>query len=210
MMEELLIHGLTAFSTIIATLIPAYLLHFREVRKYKVEIKQHQLRGDVLDRILDITLLEDIKNSTKILFKETKIDRFLILIAVNGKTKFNTVSVIFEQHKNSTSSAIARYKNLSVDTEYKDLLTEVEKFGFIILSTDTMKEGLLKDIYEVEEVHHSEIRHLARQPLDSENDCLVFCSSATHLKAKFNKKDLLSIQTQIDSVIKPTIKKMLT
>ena len=197
------------FFVMVGVLVPAYLLHIREMGKLRTQINQHKLRGNVLDKILDLVLLNDIKTATDTIFKETKADRFLILIAINGKVDFNTVSVIFERHKNSTSSAIARYRNLQVDAEYRAMLKESERNNYLIVETSAMRECLLKDIYTLEGVNHSEIRHLARQPLDKDNDCLVYSSIATHKTPKFTRLELTTIQTQIDSVIKPTIQKML-
>ena len=198
-----------AFTGMIGVIIPAYLLHIREIKKLKNEISQHTMRGNVLDKILDLALLNDLKASTERIFKETKADRFLILIAINGKVDFNTVSVIFERHKNFTTSAIARYRNLSIDTQYRKMLKIAEQQRSIIVETSNMEESLLKNIYELEGVTHSEIRHLKRQKLDNNNDCLIYSSIATHSKLKFTNKELASIQINIDNSIKPTIDKML-
>lgn len=208
-MKELAVPIISAFSGIIIALVPAYLIHVREVKKHKLEIKDHELRSGVLDRILDIVLLNDLKVSAHNIFKKTKADRFLILIAINGKVDFRTVSVIFEQHKNSTSSAIASYKNLRVDMDYVNMLKKAEKESIVILDVDKMEPSLLKEIYLAEGVKHSRVRHLLRKPLDNENHCLIYSSIATHEKLPFTEMEKIMIQTQMDSIIKPTIEKML-
>lgn len=218
---------ITAFIGMIGIAVPAYLLHKREMAKIQLELEEklnkkeaeleeqktetkgYELRGNVLDKILDIVLLNDLKTACTTIFKKTKADRFLILIAINGKVDFKTVSVIFEQHKNSTSSAIASYKSLRVDHDYVQMLKDTERNGVTQLNVAEMKPCLLKEIYQMEGVKHSKVRHLLRKPLDEENHCLIYSSIATHTDEAFNVMEKVIIQTQMDSVIKPTILKML-
>ena len=208
-MEDFLGVLISSVSGAMAILIPAYLLHIREVRKYKCEINEHKLRGDVLDRILDLTLLTTIKNSVHDLFKITESDRFLILIAINGQVDFRTVSVIFEQHKQSTSSAIATYKSLKVDSYYVRMLKEAEKYDIVDIETDKLPPSLLKTIYEEEGIMFAIVRHINRVKLDNNNDCLIYASIATHEDKPFTVAERYKIQTHIDGTIKPAIEKML-
>lgn len=207
----------------VSVLVPAYLLHKRELAKVeqkleqkdmeledqKNETKGFELRGNVLDKILAIVLLNDLKTACTTIFKKTKADRFLILIAINGKVDFKTVSVIFEQHKNSTSSAIASYKSLRVDADYVQMLKQAEHDGVVQINVAQMKPCLLKEIYQMEGVKHSKVRHLLRKPLDEENHCLIYSSITTHSDEAFNVMEKVIIQTQMDGIIKPTILKML-
>ena len=208
-MTEILSTIITGTLSAIGILIPAYLLHKREVSKYKQEMNEHKLRGDVLDRILDLTLLTTIKDAVHDLFDITKADRFLILIAINGKVEFRTVSVIFEQHKKSTSSAIASYKSLRVDGDYVQMLKEAEKYDVVDIETNKLKESLLKTIYQEEGIIFSMIKHMTRVKLDNNNDCLIYCSIATHSEEIFTLAEKYKIQSHIDGTIKPSIEKML-
>lgn len=172
------------------------------------EKKNSDLRLNLVDKILDISLLGKIQESVYEIFNETKADRFLILIAINGKVNFNIVSVIYEQHKDSKfkGNAIGRYRNLEIDEEYKYMLKEAEIKSFIEIDVEKMDDCLLKRIYTMEGVKHSKIRHLLRLPIDDENDVLVFSSVSTHLNKKFNVYEKTIFLTNYNSVILPSIK----
>ena len=144
------------------------------------------------------------------IFQETKADRFLILIAKNGITDFRIVNVVFEQHKNKQFriNAIARYRNVQIDDEYKAMLKEAEFRGYVELDTSKMKPSLLRDFYALEGVTHSKIRHLARKPIDEGNDFLIFSSLATHEIDKFTELELAFIKTQYEGIIMPALQKV--
>ena len=167
----------------------------------------------LLDRILDLEFVNKISDSVSRMFDSTKADRFLILVAKNGKTDFKVVSVVFEAHKHTKYriNAIARYRNVEIDDAYKALLKEVELKGVVILDTKKMgKHDVLKDFYSIEGVNFSKIRFLARKPINNNNDFLVFSSIATHESRKFTQKELAYIKTEFEGTIKPCIEKIFT
>lgn len=214
-----------AFFSSMSILIPAYWIHLRESRKHKEAILKkeeeiadtkrerddHKIKADVLDKVLDFASFNAIKEGVDELFEQTRADRFLILIAINGCEDFNMISVIFEQHKDSQYkvSAIARYKSLSIDTDYRNMLKLSEKYGKIELETEKMPPCLLKDIYQIESVTHSDVRHLVRVKIDDKNDVLVYSSLATHHKMGFTKMGRRRAEIIYDSVIRVTIKNVL-
>ncbi|WP_179022073.1 hypothetical protein [Winogradskyella forsetii] len=209
---------LIALIGLIGGLVPAILLHVREIKKKDAEIEkhvqeksEHKIKADVLDKILDFSSFNIIKTAVDEIFEKTRADRFLILIAINGKIDFNMVSVIFEQHKDSTYqiNAIARYRSLSVDSDYRDMLKRAERYDVVELETIKMEDSLLKDIYTIEAVKFSDIRHLLRIPADSENDILVYSSLATHSAEGFTKLGKRQANIIYDSTIKQTIKEVL-
>lgn len=204
--------------TLLVVVIPAYLLHRREMAKKNKEIQIHKadtadykIKAEVLDKILDFSAFNKIKDAVDEIFKTTRADRFLILIAINGKVDFNVVSVIFEQHKVSDYqvNAIARYKSLKVDDDYRNMLKRSEKYDIVELETATMNESLLKDIYTLEGVKFSNIRHLLRIKADERNDILVYSSLATHNEKGFSQLGKRTANMVYDSVIRSTIKKVL-
>ena len=204
--------------SMIGVLIPAILLHKREVKKYedhntelKKENKEYEIKISFFDRIMDFTSINVIKDSVDRIFSQTSADRFLILIAINGKTDFNIVSVIFEQHKNQVTriNAIARYRNVHIDSEYRAMLKDTERNGMIHLEIEKMADSLLKEFYYIENVKHSLIKHLVRKPIDKNNDFLVFSSIATHSTTGFSKRSKVIINQEYDATIIPNLKKVL-
>lgn len=181
-----------------------------EKGKLRKEKDETQVKLKFLDRIMDLEFINQIGESVNRIFEETVADRFLILVAKNGKSDFNVVSVVFEAHKNAKYriNAIARYRNVHIDKQYKNMLKESENYGMVKLETAKMPDSVLKDFYLLEGVKFSKIRHLARRPIDKDNDFLVYSSISTHENKDFDNLDLAFIKTQFDGTIKPCIDKI--
>jgi len=202
---------------LIGVLVPAYLLHKREIAKHKLEIsklnlekKQDKLKLDFFNRAMDLSRINPIINAVNRLFKETVADRFLILIAINGKTDFNIVSVIFEQHNDNKHpvNAIGTYRNIEVDNAYRNMLKLSEINGAYDIDVSKMNDCILKSFYEYEGVKHSKVRFLDRQKIDNDNDFVIYSSLATHKNKSYNKIEEAIIKTVYESTIIPNIKKV--
>jgi len=92
-----------------------------KTKETEQELKETNAKISALDTIMDFEAFTEIKETVDLIFENTNIDRFLILIAVNGKTDLGTVSVIFEQNASSTSTkfsinAISKYHSFKVDS----------------------------------------------------------------------------------------------
>jgi len=209
-MTDVVVVTITSITALIVTLVPAYWLHKREVNKYKNEINQYKVRGNILDKVLEFSLLNVIKDAVNSIFERTSADRFLVIIAINGKVEFKTVSVVFERHKDETKNqATIKYKHLEVDSHYVQLLKSVERDGSVLITVPEMENSLLKRIYEIEGVFASEIKFITRKHIDNHNDCLVYVSIATHEPMLFTDLERTIFHTDISSIIKPTILKMI-
>lgn len=207
-----------SFFSMLTIIIPAVLLHKQKMSAKEKELleekrknKEHLIKADVLDKVLEFASFNAIKEAVEELFSTTRADRFLVLIAVNGKVDFNMISVIFEQHKkgNSKVNAIARYRSLSIDSKYREMLKESEKNGMLIIKTADMDDCLLRQIYEIEGVQESMIRHLIREHIDDDNDVLVYSSLATHDKRGFTPLGRTKANIMYDSTIKGIIEDVL-
>jgi hypothetical protein len=204
----------------LVTLVLGYLAHMREIKKLKVknnnlekENKEIEIKLNIFDKLISLDSIREIHKSVSRIFINTKADRFLVLIAVNGKESFNRVTVIFERFKNKdeTIEAGQRYRNINVDTSYKIMLkkAELSPSKTILLETDTMENSLLKNFYIQEGVKHSKIRHLFRKAIDADNDVLVFSSIATHQDEKFTDVELSYIKTEIEGTVKEKLNEIL-
>lgn len=184
----------------------------KKLEKSKAEKNESQLRSEVVERLLDITLLSNIRSAVNTMFEETRAERFLILIAINGKIDFNMVSVIFEQHKsNNHINAIARYRNIQIDDYYRQMLKKAERTGVVEFEVDKMPdEALLTQFYKHEGVKNSKVRHLLRQSIDGENDVVIFSSVATFDDEPFTLQEKSLFLALYDSAIIPALKGMLS
>lgn len=89
------------------------------------------------------------------------------------------------------------------------MLKEAEVKGSVELETKNMTNSLLKIIYQVEGVNHSNIRHLLRLPIDEGNDVLVYSSIATHEQNAFEDSEKMIFLTQYNSTIIPSLKQII-
>lgn len=182
-----------------------------ENQRLKSENEDVRVKLQFLDRVLDLEFINQITTAVDRIFDETKADRFLILIAKNGKEDFNIVNVVFEQHKGNKYriNAIARYRNVHIDHLYKQMLKDAEFRGLIELETATMPRCILKSFYENEGIKFSKVRHLARKPIDDDNDFLMYSSLSTHQDSKFTDNELAFIKTQYEGIIMPALEKVI-
>lgn len=183
-----------------------------DARKLKIEngklgksVKEQELKLNIFDKVMDLNSINKIKLAIDRIFANTSADRFLILIAINGKEDFSKISVIFEQHKSSeyAINATARYKNIFIDAHYKQMLkqAEIEQSKVVHFDVEKMEDCLLKDFYISEGVRFSKVRHLLRKSIDKDNDVLIYSSMATHNSKKFSRTELAFMKAQIEGTI---------
>lgn len=198
-----------------------------EKKKYNLEVKKLEqeiayfkkqeldacIKISFIDRIMDFPFFNALANSVDRIFDLTKADRFLLLIAKNGKTDFSIVNVVFEQHKSKDYkiNAIARYRNVDVsqDPAYRRMLKDAEHNGVVDLETATMPECLLKQFYLMEKVTFSKVRFLARKPIDEDNDFVIYSSLSTHDNEPFTLAERTFIKTQYEGTIKPSLNQVI-
>lgn len=218
---------IVALISAVAIIIVAYIAYKKDVRIRKLELEKISLRNTInkknniiqdrnfkistSDKILSFESFNKIKNSVDRIFAKTKADRFLIMIAVNGITDFRVISVIFEQHKNTKYqvNAIIRYRDVEIDDAYKQLLKDVEFHGSIDLSINSMLPQLLRDFYTIENIKHAKMRFIHREPLDSNNDIIIYSSVATHETDSWTSIENTLIKTEYEGSIIHTIKEFL-
>lgn len=181
------------------------------IRSHEVEKRNIEVKLEFFNRIHSVKFFNDINNAVDKIFKYTSADRFLILIAINGKTDFNIVTSIFERRKDNDKKHVRpRYENIPIDEPYKNMLKEAERKELIKLTTQSMEQSKLKSFYEYEKVNFSHVRFLSRKPIDDDNDFIVFSSLATHGASDFTTMEIVLSQLQFDSIIKPSINEILT
>ena len=212
-------HGeiiLTAVLGAITTLIPAILVHLREIKKINIKLKdtEDSLRRQVfatntLDRWLNIHYIGAIKRAARKIINSTKADRFLIIIGFNGKERFRFISVIVEEHVDPDQyRAVDRYKKVVIDDQYVKMLYDAEHKGPQELNTKKMEPCKLRDFYEMEGVNHSIVTFLSRENVDENNDLVIFSSTATHGNTPFTQLNKTLIDTVHTGAIKEVLDKI--
>lgn len=207
------------------TFVVALIKRKEDKRKIELEIENLELENNKLkkeneeklqklgfyDDVIKLVFYNAINDAVQSIFSKTKVDRFLILIARNGKTTFNYVDVMLEFHKSPQTDihAVKVYKNVEIDDQYRKMLKDTEYYGFVDLETFKMETQILKHYYQTEKVTYSRVKSALRMPIDEGNDFLVFTSSATHEKENFNDLEKTIIDQLHNSIIKPSIKSLL-
>lgn len=176
--------------------------------KQNIIIQDRKFKTATLDKLVNFQSFNQIKDSVDRIFKQTKADRFQIFFAVNGKTEFRLMSVIFEQHKDTkyTVNALIRYRDVEIDEKLRKLIRDVEIYGTIDLDVEQMSPQLLKDFYIIEKVKHSKVRFLHRQSIDKDNDVVIVGTVATHMDEDWTHIENAIIKTELEGSIIYTIK----
>lgn len=177
-----------------------------ELERQKIETQHSAIKYDVVTQLLKFSQYQKIYDTVIKMMNDSNVDRFLIFVAVNGKTELRKVTCIFQKYKHDENGmdAVSVYKGLKVDNTYVRYLYDTEKHGEITLQAEKIEPSLVKDIYESEGVKWSNWKFICRLNIDGRNDLIAYCSAATFNEEGFNNKDLLAIKLNFESSIKPT------
>lgn len=152
-----------------------------------------------------IRTFNGLNNAVRELFRETRADRFLILIAINGTVHYKTVSVIYQKHENDGDDhdAVKRYGNIVIDDAYRKMLKDAEYKGCVNVLTAQIKDTLLGNIYRIEKIIQSRVYFVKRIMLEEKGkDVMVYVSIATHDKKGFTIEGVTLMNMIVDSRIK--------
>lgn len=167
-------------------------LHREDIARKDIEHKQEVERLTLLNLTSKVNLnilysLQKLRvyNQLEVfateLFKLFGADRFLVLLAVNGKTDPNIVSAVFGEESEEYKSDIPvvdRYIQVPIDETYKEMIRIIRRVGFVVYKVDEMPEGQLKEFYKEEKVKYSLVFFLKRYNLNDNDDAVLFCSLA--------------------------------
>ena len=178
----------------------------KSIKNLKISKDQANAKASFYPRIMQLKKLNAVNESVLRMFAQTKVTRFLILVGANGKHEMNDISAIFCRNKiNQEINQKELYKHIKVDKDYRERLKSVEKNGDVWLDVFEMPRGLLKSIYFKEEVSFSTIKFVSRNPIDKENDSIVYCSIATDDEYDFTAFDKAIINKEFE-IIKNALK----
>jgi len=207
-MTELITQIFAAMAALIAAWQAFQIERLKKVGKRKDgHITQFGKHFSAISLFIDLELISIISSKVDEIFHNTGVDRFLLLIALNGKESFNVVSVVYERHKIGSEAerieAIDRYNHVIIDADYKKILKDAEVNGVVLMDVDEMnQDSILYNIYRSEGVTASLVKLISRVNLDSENSLLLYCSFATHDESKISKRDQSLVHTLYGGVKK--------
>lgn len=188
---------ISAFSALGIALIP-YFLKKRDSKKE---------RNKPLDVDVELFKFNDLKDAVENVLFTTKADRFLILMAHNGKEEMKFATAIYEQHKNNKElsysiEATNKYIKIEFDDEYRHMLKEAEKEGVVKMDIKKMKDSLMKNIYLTEKIKQANCYFLKRY-VDykvEKKDLLLYCTLASHSEGLYDVSDETKFKTFVDYI----------
>jgi len=228
MSNEIIIALIGGIATIVASVI-AYVKDSRakkqastnsdlmmEIKNIRIAFERNQkrladttIKASILDRIGELTIFNEVKNSVDRIFENTRADRFIILYGMNGTHEIKSVSVAFELRKKSPSAAIIRYRDVRIDDEYRNILRNLEKHGTISFKRCNMQPGILKDFFTLEGLNSIKANFIERRKLDSHNDIVIFGIIAAVEKEEWSEHEHALINSEYEGTIKPIIRAFL-
>lgn len=204
MSEAITIALISAVAGIAVTIVAGYLNLVAKNKEATKINKRLQIELSCVNILFNHEFLKTLNTKVDEIFDNTRVDRFLILFAVNGKTSFNYATVCYEKTKKNSISrgAIYRYVRIEVDKNYKVMLQETEQNGMLLLEVNKMPECLLKDIYKshFEHVNYSMVKFLKRITVDAENDIVIYSTAATTAVDIFTADEQVIIKSAYDTI----------
>lgn len=171
----------------------------------KKEKKEEKDRGLMFS--LTLNKFNLLKDTIDDLFTTTKVDRFLILVAKNGKEEFKFATAIYEQHADNDKvklsfGAVGKYVDFQFDDRYRQMLKEAEIKGVYRFDVEKEPDSDLKSIYMAEDVKYSSIYFLKRfvNYDDDGNDCILYSSFATHTTEPFTPTDQIAKKLVVNKI----------
>ena len=153
--------------------------------------------------INDIRYFNSIQIDVHKIFYKTIGDRFLIVVANNGREDLKFATVMYEKHKdpsqdNPSVNATERYEKYEFDEHFNKMLKDL-RYKNIDMVVANAEPSELKTILEGEKVTHIMIFYLTKIIRADGNANLFYCSVATH-SGEFSDKEKLIIGQYIQNI----------
>jgi len=202
-MDGILISAFAPMSAIIVAIITSYVTLKIKHKEVKEENKTMRIELECINILFNHEFLAVLNEHVNNIFEQTKVNRFLILFAVNGKTSFRYVTCCFEKvGSGAVQGSIFRYNRFEIDDHYKNMLKQVELQGSVQYEVKTMPNSMLKSIYESrdEKVTYSCIKFLKRINVNEDNDIVLYSSLATTNSEDYTNEESIVIKRNFDLI----------
>lgn len=184
----------------------------REIDELNLKNVTNKTNINVLSKLLNLRIFAKFELFAKRIFKLFNADRFLILMAVNGKISPNKTTVIFSEEAFDVKNLIPpseRYVEVPIDDWYKKMLNRIEYIGVEVIKVSEMPNCILKDFYEDEGVVFSIVFFLKRYKLNEENDAILYSSIAMHKEEGWTNSTINIIISMTKNNILPYLDKII-
>lgn len=135
-----------------------------------------------------LTRWNEIERQVSDLFRDTKADRFMILLARNGKDKPTRTTAIYQTRDGGQRDY--EYKDFPLDDDYRQRLHLTEYSGPHLIDVSALPDSFIKSVYVNESVGHGVWWPIAREDY-SGYSVIVYASIATQDKEPFNQNELV-------------------
>lgn len=141
----------------------------------------------------------DVNEDIKRLFRETPIDRFLMLRAWNGSYDPRWTTAFFQIREGAQDPF--SYVHFELDEDYVDRIGQIKSRGFIHFKTEEIPGSAIKRVYELEGVKASAWFFISKKSLEeSKSSALTYCSFATHNDEQLTESEITRCQLIVDRI----------
>lgn len=150
----------------------------------QAEEKTFLSRHDFITQLKNTTVcIRDwitVEREVRKLITETSIDRFLLLVAINGDRNMTHATVIWERRQPPWELDY-HYEDVRIDQDYNDRLDYIRRNMFLKFRTDEAQNTMIGGFYETEKVQESIWAMVAKKKNpDTAQDGYLYFSAATH------------------------------
>lgn len=170
-----------------------------EISKYKKEAK---FERKAISTFVDLQKWDSINAKLQNFCAETGIDRFLILVAVNGATDPREVTAVYQYRPNSKD--FTSYVGVQLDRDYVDKINYLKSNSSMDIDVNSLNNSLIKEIYHSEGVSYAVWHMLGTMPSpDTGQVAYKYCSFATHsgVISEETKKKINNLVGELKKII---------
>jgi hypothetical protein len=167
-----------AIGVVIAAII-GYMSQRRTRRKLQQAESEVTLQRAAMDFAQFMEEWHETTHEIERLFKETNIDRFLILRAWNGSLDPRWTTAVFQMREGDQE--VVSYVHYELDVDYVSRLREISLRNTMQFNVcDLPSDSDIKHIYENEGVTAAIWSHIDTRKVGKDSSAITYCSFATH------------------------------
>jgi len=163
----------------------------------------------IFKELYDLQRFSELERYIKIVCAKTNMNRFTIMISMNGKLEFNFITVLFDQKiSDLVVGGKSVYEKVATDSKYKSILGRLEWSKFI-WDHDLNGYGKMEQYSIAEKIKEHMWGFVGRVSLDKFDDVFVYCSMSSE-ECCSTKNDKEYIELMLNGKIIPQIKKIIS
>lgn len=132
------------------------------------------------------------------LCETTKVDRFLMLRAWNGRLQPLWTTAFYQFRAGEQEPE--QYIHTELDKDYVSRLQAMDQAGRIQMVVDDLPESLIKKVYQAEGVKHAIWFFLDRVDDSGGSSAIVYCSFASHENEPFTDAEIMKCSLLVGQI----------